>query len=94
VKQRVGQIAVWFSGLKYIWSVGTGGEELYDVAADPGERTNLVSASPEVTRDLSARLDAWLAAHGVGSDGSGYREATSDVAPAVADQLRALGYVE
>ena len=38
-----------------------GHDELYDLATDPGEATNLAAARPEQTADLRARLDRWLA---------------------------------
>lgn len=38
----------------------TGGEELYDLAADGSETRDLAVSQPERRRDLSARLDAWL----------------------------------
>jgi arylsulfatase A-like enzyme len=38
-----------------------GHDELYDLATDPGEATNLAAARPEKTADLRARLDRWLA---------------------------------
>jgi len=36
-----------------------GETELFDVAADPVEATNVAAAHPEVVADLRARLDAW-----------------------------------
>ena len=33
--------------------------ELYDLAADPGETTNLAEERPDVTERLHARLVAW-----------------------------------
>jgi len=68
--------------------------ELYDLSSDPEERTSRSAADPAVVAELSARLDAWLAAHGVGPDGAGYRETAPPVARPVADRLRALGYAE
>lgn len=35
--------------------------ELFDLAADPGEQVNVADAHPDQVRDLTARLDAWLA---------------------------------
>ncbi len=37
-----------------------GRDELYDLAADVGEKDELSSRRPEVARELRARLDAWL----------------------------------
>ena len=39
-------------------------DELYDVVADPGERTNLAARQPEVVRQLRALIAAALARHG------------------------------
>jgi arylsulfatase A-like enzyme len=38
-----------------------GDTELYDLAADPGETTNLADARPELTRTLASQLAAWSA---------------------------------
>ena len=42
---------------------GIGSPELYDLAADPFERTNLIAQDPETARRLLNRLDAWSRAH-------------------------------
>jgi arylsulfatase len=39
---------------------GEGRVELYNLARDPTERTNVVHMWPSVRRELEARLDAWL----------------------------------
>jgi arylsulfatase len=33
--------------------------ELFDVSVDPGERTDVSAANPEIVRDLSGRYEAW-----------------------------------
>jgi len=50
---------------KYVHRHPDGPHELYDLAHDPGERTNLVDAPAhrDQVRDLRARLDAWFARH-------------------------------
>jgi len=48
------------AALKYL-RAGDGADELYDLAADPGERHNLARDRPEECRRLAARLDAALA---------------------------------
>jgi arylsulfatase A-like enzyme len=63
-----------------------GGTELYDLANDPGERTNLAATSEE-TAALGARLDRWAASappppRATGTD------------PTLRAKLRQLGYVE
>jgi len=39
-------------------------DELYDLAADPGETTDVATERPEKAADLRRRLDTWLAAVG------------------------------
>jgi choline-sulfatase len=58
--------------------------ERYDLAGDPGERTNLAGRSPERDRTLAARLRAFNALP------AGERRAES---PEAVARLRALGYV-
>ena len=36
-----------------------GGPELYDLASDPMQRTNLLAAKPDLAKDLRAAYDAW-----------------------------------
>ncbi|MEW6071896.1 MAG: sulfatase-like hydrolase/transferase [Planctomycetota bacterium] len=61
--------------------------ELYDVASDPLEVTNLAAERPELVTEYSARLRA-LAARPAARPRSG-----SGLAPEMRDALRALGYV-
>jgi hypothetical protein len=35
------------------------GKELYDIQADPGQKSDIASAHPDVMRDLSAAYDKW-----------------------------------
>lgn len=42
-------------------NMGIAGIALFDLAADPGETTDLAEKNPEVFRTLKAELDAWLA---------------------------------
>ena len=45
---------------KLIVPATAGGEsELFDIAADPAEATNLAAARPEIVRELSTSLDGW-----------------------------------
>jgi arylsulfatase len=44
---------------------GIGTWQLFDLAADPGETTDLAAASPEVLAELAAAYDAHAAAVGV-----------------------------
>lgn len=68
--------------------------ELYDLTADPGERTNRVADVPDAAAALGARLDAWMHAHGLALDGTGYVRASAPLPPDQRDRLRALGYLE
>ncbi|MFN8542819.1 MAG: sulfatase [Candidatus Binatia bacterium] len=69
-----------------------GALELFDLEADPGERTNLAAARPDVAAPLVARLDAWAATHSRLAPATAATAAP--VAPALREQLRALGYAE
>jgi lipoteichoic acid synthase len=44
---------------KYIANVSQGGEELFNLADDPEEQTNVASGQPELSRRLRQRLAAW-----------------------------------
>jgi len=46
--------------LKLIRFYESGTEEIYDLASDPSETTDLAATKPEVRTDLATRLDAWL----------------------------------
>jgi arylsulfatase A-like enzyme len=47
---------------KYIHNATHGREELYDLAVDPLELTNLAAGNPELSRELRGRVAAWVAA--------------------------------
>src|SRR5262245_52753785 len=63
-----------------------GAVELYDLAADPGESTNLGPDAPE-TAALAARLDRWASA-------APRPPQTEETDPGLRKRLRQLGYVE
>ena len=44
---------------KYVYNVTRGRDELFDLARDPDEQTNLAKQNPEVCRRLRRRLAAW-----------------------------------
>jgi len=50
---------------KLIENYEDGSLELYDLAADPGERHDLAAEQPERARDMRAKLDAWRTASNV-----------------------------
>ncbi len=60
--------------------------ELYDLAADPGERRNIVSTLPEVASRLARVLERFPPLPGI--------TAEAELDQDLADQLRALGYVQ
>ena len=45
---------------KLIHTYEDGRDELYDLAADPGEQSDVAAGHPEVARTLRAAMDAWL----------------------------------
>jgi arylsulfatase A-like enzyme len=63
-------------------------EHLFDRAVDPGENVNLISREPEQADRMRALLRDHLAA-----DGTGIVEADVWIDPAIADRLRAMGYL-
>jgi arylsulfatase A-like enzyme len=79
------------AGYKFVYDTRTGDEELYDLARDPGEETNLVAADPLRAAWSRQALHHWIA--------SAARAATSGtVAPShltreQCENLQALGYV-
>lgn len=76
---------------KYILTVPENTEELYDLEADPKERTNLASKLPQVVADLRGRLEAFESTAKVHK-----REFSgpAHISPEQAEQLRALGYIQ
>jgi arylsulfatase A-like enzyme len=76
-------------GHKYIWS-SDGREELYHLARDPAEQTDLAGADPDRLAGFRALHQAWRAETG--------RQARAapdaELEPEVAASLRALGYLE
>jgi arylsulfatase A-like enzyme len=63
-----GQRAVFRGKWKALWMQapnGAGNWQLFDLAADPGETTDLAAANPELISELAAAYDAHAAAVGV-----------------------------
>ena len=70
-------------------AVAPGAEYLFDRRVDPGENVNLVAReSPQAAR-MRALLDAYLA----GGETSSVVERGVRIDPAIADRLRAMGYL-
>ncbi len=63
--------------------------ELYDIAADPGERTNLLYRQGEVARRLKARLEAAAAETGAGAP----KPQAANLDKDTMQRLSALGYI-
>jgi arylsulfatase len=84
--------AVIVGDWKYIRSVLSGKEELFDLARDPGERHSLVKERPEILAKAQATLEAErrrATAHAVGD-----REAATELDEGSKARLRALGYAD
>jgi arylsulfatase A-like enzyme len=77
-------------GHKYIWS-SDGREELYDLAGDPGERTDLAAADPERLLRFRTLHAAWRADTGRQAH---LGDTADELEPDVAASLRALGYLD
>ncbi|NNE10564.1 MAG: sulfatase [Gemmatimonadetes bacterium] len=63
--------------------------ELFNVAQDPMETTNLVREEPEVFARLKETLHAWIA-----TDERGDQDVDAGMIEGMRDQLRALGYLQ
>lgn len=95
--ERVGNIPVkgrqygirWGSW-KYIEAPEQERRELYDLEADPGERSNRLDSDPEQAARLAQRLARWQEEQGV----SAGRAAGARLGPEERRALEALGYVE
>jgi arylsulfatase len=72
---------------KLTFDLATGRTRLFDLAADPGERSDLVARRPEEARRLQAALLRWMASH-EGPAGESRRKAEE-----LEKRLRALGYL-
>ena len=67
-----------------------GGVELYDLARDPEERTDLAGRDASLAAGLRERLERFRADHPALYDA----EARAKLSPETEDALRALGYLE
>ena len=74
---------------KLSFDLASGGTALYDLAADPGETTDLSAQHPAQTRHLHEALLRWLESReGPVATGESRRRAEE-----VEKKLRALGYL-
>jgi arylsulfatase A-like enzyme len=74
---------------KFLLDVTNSREEVYDLQADPGERTNLASTHPELTTRLRGELQSWLSAIADVNVAERF-----DPGEHHREQLRNLGYIE
>jgi arylsulfatase len=75
---------------KYILTTRPEGEELYDLQADPREKTNLAAAEIEKVRRYRKALDEWRNAR----PNLGAPVSKITMTPEHEKQLRALGYIQ
>jgi len=76
---------------KSIWNVDTGSVELYDLATDPQEQTNLASEQPATVAEFREVSGRWREAC---RPAAPQHEGPALLDPKVADRLRALGYAD
>jgi len=77
---------------KFLCDTRTGQEELYDLRADPGERTNLVQLQPVRSAFYRQTLHHWIA--GLGRPGDTGRGEEATVTREQCQNLKALGYLD
>jgi arylsulfatase A-like enzyme len=79
---------------KYVFD-GGGTEELYDLAVDPGERTNLCATAPAPCLPFRAQAEAWETTLAAARARLGPRTpAAATIDAETRDRLRALGYAD
>ena len=78
---------------KFIWASDLR-HELYDLAADPDERTNLIDAEPGIARELEDRVVGWAASLAPAGAAAGPGGEAPEFGEAVKSRLRDLGYLE
>ena len=88
---RLAKKAVVRDRYKYILNLPQGTEELYDLKADPKERTNLAAAQPRIASDLKQRLRTFE--HEAPTHPREFAEAVT-LSREKAEELKALGYVQ
>jgi arylsulfatase A-like enzyme len=82
-------LAVRYGGWKYIETSGAGGgEELYDLATDPGETSNLMAVEREKAAELRELLRAW------DSNVPVVRSDDYELDEESLEALRTLGYID
>ena len=66
--------------------------ELFDLAADPGERDNLYGKSLEAGEELQVEIDAWMKTNE--AKGKSIRNRQNNLDEQTIAKLRSLGYVK
>jgi arylsulfatase A-like enzyme len=91
VKDRPGATAIFDGRYKLISDLAARRLRLYDIAADPGEQTDLASEEPETVGRLGARLGEEIARVGAGEPAPGR---AGEIPNEQLDRLRELGYLD
>jgi len=81
--------------MKFIWG-SDGKHELYDLASDPDELSNLIDSDvyAEVRRDLEARLDELLSTMDPSASAEPHADDSGELDEQTREALRSLGYLE
>lgn len=81
--------------MKFIWG-GDGRHELYDLAHDPDELTNLIESGKhsDVRHDMETRLTAWFQELEQDRDDGPRGDDSEELDEATKEALRSLGYME
>ncbi len=87
------RIAVVFDGMKYIQSLVTGKEELYDLTEDPAEQFNIAHQRPDVVAHARQLVTRQATRARQLRTRLGVSKATADVGADTLDRLRSLGYI-
>ncbi len=87
------QVALTRNAMKYVRSLVTGTESLYDLARDPSEAHSIAGSAPAVVERLRARLAGIPGVEG-GPEAGGPGGPNPEIDPNMLRNLKALGYAE
>lgn len=76
---------------KFVYDTRTGGEEVYDLSADPGESRNVAAEDPIRTAYYREALHHWVAGL---ARGRGAATEEARLTPEVCENLKSLGYID
>ena len=81
--------------MKFIWG-SDGRHELYDLAADPGELSNLIDsdAHSDVRSGMETRLDEWYRSLEEDGNSAPHEDDSDELDEETKEALRSLGYLE